>query len=138
MRSAFRLLAGGCLAVAVTATADGASAGAFTVRRSVSHHSSRVLIRRQLKLTVANNGTPIAASKPDAVSWTGTSSHASINLSASQSDTRSNTGGGVEWGDPLSTDLVNLGRIHTRLHYFSPSNGYETQQAVGIKLSIQY
>lgn len=46
--------------------------------------------------------------------------------------------GGLVWGDPLSTDLVNLCNVHTRLRYFSEIGGRDTQEAVAVNFSVQF
>ena len=145
MRSRFRLYTCVCLAVALVTMSDGANARAKRISCCRTSGPTLILNNAGSSPTPAN---PIdAASSSDtgsAASGGFRLSHAPIDLSISQSapDTSSNSGGGLNWGAPLSTDLVNLGVVHARLHYFnqnfSQSGANSKQRAVGLNFSIQY
>jgi len=89
----------------------------------------------------AGSGSSGVSTLPWAVSPSGNGSNTPLSFSSSSgggSDGGGSSGGGLVWGDPLSADVGDFGKVHTRLHYFSQSGTNGAQQAVGINFSIRY
>ena len=89
----------------------------------------------------AGGSTPTSPSAPWATTSGPNEPNTPLNLSGSSesgSGGGGSSGGGLVWGDPLSADIGNFGKVHTQVHYFSQSGYNNTQQAVGINFSIRY
>jgi hypothetical protein len=142
MNIANRLCIATCLAGALAAMSvgpsDGAGAsGTLAFQRSSGAVTISISNGAGPGATSPNDTSSAASSYPDAAS-AGFAMHTPIDLSVSQSTPGTTSGGGLVWGDPLSTDLVDLGHVHTRLRYFSQTSASGMQNAVGINFSVQY